>query len=141
MLTKFIGEVKDMSTAVNDIGISRIGQIAINAKDVERAAAFYQDKLGLKLLFKAPGGLAFFDCGGVRLMLDKAEKPEFDHPSSILYFAVSDIQAAYGKLKESDVRFEDEPHMIAKMPAHDLWMTFFRDSEGNLLALMSEVAR
>jgi methylmalonyl-CoA/ethylmalonyl-CoA epimerase len=141
MLTKFIGEVKDMSTTVNDIGISRIGQIAINAKDVERAAAFYQDKLGLKLLFKAPGGLAFFDCGGVRLMLDRAEKPEFDHPSSILYFAVPDIQAAYGKLKESGVRFEDEPHMIAKMPTHDLWMTFFRDSEDNLLALMSEVSR
>jgi len=77
----------------------------------------------------------------VRLMLDRAEKPEFDHPSSVLYFAVPDIQAAYGKLKESGVHFEDEPHMIARMPAHDLWMTFFRDSEANLLALMSEVAR
>lgn len=130
-----------MSITANDIGISRIGQIAVNAKDVERATTFYQEKLGLKLLFKAPGGLAFFDCGGVRLMLDKAEKAEHDHPSSILYFLVPDIQAAYGKLKESDVRFEDEPHMIAKMPTHDLWMTFFRDSEENLLALMSEVAR
>ena len=120
-------------------GITRLGQIAINTKDVERAAAFYQDKLGLKLLFKAPPGLAFFDCGGVRLMLSRPEKPEFDHPNSVLYFAVPDIQAAYGKLKESGVRFEDEPHLIARMPAHDLWMTFFRDSEGNLLALMSEV--
>ncbi len=129
-----------MSTTVNDLGISRIGQIAINAKDVERAAAFYQDKLGLKLLFKALAGLAFFDCGGVRLMLSKAEKPEFDHPSSILYFAVPDIRTAYDKMKESAVQFEDEPHMIAKMPTHDLWMTFFRDSEGNLLALMSEIA-
>jgi len=55
-------------------------------------------------------------------------------------FSVPDIHAAYGKLKESGVPFEDEPHMIAKMPTHDLWMTFFRDSEGNLLALMSEVA-
>ncbi|MGB8988254.1 MAG: VOC family protein [Candidatus Sulfotelmatobacter sp.] len=123
------------------IGVTRIGQIAINAKDVERAAAFYENVLGLKLLFKAPPGLAFFDCGGVRLMLDRAEKPEFDHPSSVLYFAVPDIQSAYGKLKESGAHFEDEPHLIAKMPTHDLWMTFFRDSEGNLLALMSEVAR
>jgi catechol 2,3-dioxygenase-like lactoylglutathione lyase family enzyme len=130
-----------MGTIAAGIGITRLGQIAINAKDVERAAAFYRDKLGLKLLFKAPAGLAFFDCGGVRLMLDRAEKPEFDHPSSVLYFAVPDIQAAYGKLKEEGVQFEDEPHMIAKMPTHDLWMTFFRDSEGNLLALMSEVAR
>jgi methylmalonyl-CoA/ethylmalonyl-CoA epimerase len=130
-----------MEVLATGIGITRIGQIAVNAKDVNRAAAFYQDVLGLKLLFRAPGGLAFFDCGGVRLMLDRAEKPEFDHPSSILYFAVPDIQVAHGKLKESGVRFEDEPHLIARMPAHDLWMTFFRDSEENLLALMSEVAR
>jgi methylmalonyl-CoA/ethylmalonyl-CoA epimerase len=130
-----------MSTPAPGIGISRLGQIAINAKDVERAARFYQDVLGLKLLFKAPPGLAFFDCGGVRLMLDRAEKPEFDHLGSVLYFAVPDIQSAYGKLKENSVHFEDEPHMIAKMPTHDLWMTFFRDSEGNLLALMSEVPR
>ncbi len=72
-----------MSATALEIGITRLGQIAINAKDVERAAAFYQDKLGLKLLFKAPPGLAFFDCGGVRLMLSGAEKPEFDHPSSV----------------------------------------------------------
>lgn len=123
------------------IGITRLSQIAVNAKNVDRAAAFYQDILGLKLLFKAPPGLAFFDCGGVRLMLDRAEKPEFDHLSSILYFSVPDIQAAFTKLKESSVRFEDEPHVIARMPAHDLWMTFFRDSEENLMALVSEVAR
>ena len=130
-----------MPATVSGIGITHLGQIAINAKDVERAAAFYQDVLGLRLLFKAPPGLAFFDCGGVRLMLDRAEKPEFDHLSSVLYFAVPDIQAAYRKLKESGVRFEDEPHLIAKMPTHDLWMTFFRDSEENLMALMSEVTR
>jgi methylmalonyl-CoA/ethylmalonyl-CoA epimerase len=130
-----------IATATTGIGITGLGQIAINAKDVERAAAFYQDKLGLKLLFKAPPALAFFDCGGVRLMLDRAEKPEFDHPSSVLYFSVPDIHAAFGRLKESGVRFEDEPHVIAKMATHDLWMTFFRDTEGNMLALMSEVAR
>jgi methylmalonyl-CoA/ethylmalonyl-CoA epimerase len=128
-------------TSAMGIGITRLGQIAVNTKDVERAAAFYEDKLGLSLLFKAPPGLAFFDCGGVRLMLSAAEKPEFDHPSSVLYFAVPDIQGAYARMKESGVHFEDDPHLIAKMPAHDLWMTFFRDSEGNLLALMSEVAR
>jgi methylmalonyl-CoA/ethylmalonyl-CoA epimerase len=141
MLTNVIVEVKDMSATATGIGITRLGQIGINAKDVERAAAFYQDNLGLTLLFKALPGMAFFDCGGVRLMLDRAEKPEFDHPSSVLYFAVPDIHAAYGRLKETGVQFEDEPHLIAKMPSHDLWMTFFRDSEGNLLALMSEVAR
>src|SRR5436190_12253515 len=119
--------------------ITRLGQIAINVHDIERATAFYQDILGLKLLFTAPPGLAFLDCGGVRLMLSRPEKPEFDHPSSVLYFAVPDIHAAHAKMKESGVRFEDEPHLIARMPAHDLWMTFFRDSENNLMGLMSEV--
>ena len=119
-------------------GITRLGQVAINVHDVARATAFYRDKLGLPLLFTA-GNLAFFDCGGVRLMLDRAEKPEFDHPSSILYFAVPDIQAAHQRMGDSGVEFEDAPHMIARMPDHELWMTFFRDSERNLLALMSEV--
>jgi methylmalonyl-CoA/ethylmalonyl-CoA epimerase len=130
-----------MHTVATGIGISRVGQIAINAHDVERAAAFYQDALGLQLLFKAGPGLAFFDCGGVRLMLTRPEKPEFDHPSSILYFAVADIHAAHEKMQGNGVRFEDEPHLLAKMPDHDLWMVFFRDSEGNLMGLMSEVKR
>jgi len=127
--------------AAPGIGISRLGQVQVRTHDMERAAAFYQNVLGLKLLFKAPPALAFFDCGGVRLMLDRPEKPEFDHASSILYFAVPDIQAAHARMKESGARFEDEPHMIARMPDHDLWMTFFRDTEDNLLALMSEVKR
>jgi methylmalonyl-CoA/ethylmalonyl-CoA epimerase len=130
-----------MMEVASGVGISRLGQIQIRAHDVERAAAFYENVLGLKLLFKAPPGLAFFDCGGVRLMLDRPEKQEFDHPSSILYFAVTNIQTACAKMKDKDVKFEDEPHIIAKMPDHDLWMTFFRDSEDNLLALMSEVKR
>jgi methylmalonyl-CoA/ethylmalonyl-CoA epimerase len=128
-----------MDTATPGIGISRIGQIAINVHDLKRATAFYRDTLGLRLLFTA-GKLAFFDCGGVRLMLDTPEKPGFDHPSSILYFAVTDIKAAHQQMVAQGVRFEDEPHVIARMPDHDLWMTFFRDSEQNLLALMSEVA-
>jgi methylmalonyl-CoA/ethylmalonyl-CoA epimerase len=123
-----------------NIGISGIGQIAINAHDLDRATAFYRDKLGLPLLFTA-GKMAFFGCGAVRLMLDVAEKLEFDHPSSILYFSVPDIAAAHRQMLASGVRFEDEPHVIAKMPDHDLWMTFFRDSEKNLLALMSEAPR
>ena len=122
-------------------GITRLGQVQIGTHDVERAAEFYEKTLGLKLLFKAPPRLGFFDCGGVRLMLDCPEKPEFQHASSILYFAVPDIQAAHARMKEKGVRFEDEPHVIARMPDHDLWMTFFRDTEDNLLALMSEVQR
>lgn len=131
-----------MSAAVASLpGITRLGQIQIRTHDVERAANFYEKVLGLKLLFKAPPGLAFFDCGGVRLLLDRPEKPEFDHASSILYFAVPDIQAAHTGLKSQGVRFADEPHLIARMPDHDLWMNFFYDTEENVLALMSEVKR
>lgn len=129
-----------MNAATATLGITGVGQIAITVKDIERATAFYRDKLGLPLLFTA-GKLAFFNCGGVRLMLDIPEKPEFDHPSSILYFSVPDINSAHRQLRDSGVRFEDEPHVIARMPDHDLWMTFFRDSENNVLALMSEVPR
>jgi methylmalonyl-CoA/ethylmalonyl-CoA epimerase len=128
-------------TAVQDnVAITRLGQIAINVHDPERATAFYRDVLGLPLLFTA-GSLSFFDCGGVRLMLSRAEKPELDHPSSILYFSVPDIAAAHRKLRDGGARMEDDPHLVAKMPDHDLWMTFFYDSENNLLGLMSEVRR
>jgi predicted enzyme related to lactoylglutathione lyase len=119
-------------------GLSTIGQIAMNARDVERAVTFYRDTLGMKFLFKAPPSLAFFDCGGIRLMLGRAEKPEFDHPGSVLYFKVEDIEAAHRTLTDRGVVFTDPPHFIAKMPDHELWMAFFRDSEGNLLALMCE---
>ena len=129
-----------MSTPSLSIGITRLGQISVNVHEQDRAVAFYRDILGLPLLFST-GHLSFFNCGGVRLMLTPPEKPEFDHPGSILYFVVPDIEGAYRQLTAKDVKFEDKPHVIAKSPDHDLWMTFFRDSEGNLLALMSEVKR
>jgi methylmalonyl-CoA/ethylmalonyl-CoA epimerase len=129
-----------MSASATGVGIARLGQVAINAQDVERATAFYRDVLGLRFLFAA-GQLAFFDCGGVRLMLDKAENPEFVHPSSILYFSVPDIQAAHGRLVDAGVTIVTEPSVIAKMPDHDLWISFFRDTEGNVMALMSEARR
>lgn len=118
--------------------LTRIGQIAINVHEVERATAFYRDVLALPHLFRA-GHLSFFNCDGVRLMLSPPEKPEFDHPASILYFQVGDLQAAFQRIKSAGAKFEDEPHLVARMPTHELWMTFFHDTEGNLLALMSEV--
>ena len=110
----------------------------MNAKDVDRATAFYRDILQLPFLFRF-GDLSFFNCNGIRLMVGKAEKSEFDHPGSVIYFKVLDIQAIYAELRQLDVSFEGEPHLIARMPDHELWMAFFRDSEGNTLALMSEV--
>ena len=125
-------------TPATAFGLSQIGQIAVNVHDTGRAVAFYRDQLGMKLLFTA-GQLAFFDAGGVRLMLTQPEKPEFDHPASILYFKVPDIKRAHATLSQRGVKFEDSPHMIARMPDHELWMTFFRDSENNLLGLMCEI--
>ena len=115
----------------------QIGQISMNAHDVDRATAFYRDAVGLTPLFRA-GELSFFDCGGVRLMLSKPERPEFDHPGSVLYFKSDDIDASYRALMGRGVSFLRAPHLIAKMPDHELWMAFFNDSEGNTLALMTE---
>ena len=133
-----------MSTAAmnpqENTALSRIGQIAINAHDVDRATAFYRDVLGLPHLFRA-GQLSFFDCGGVRLMLDKPEKPEFDHQSSILYFQVDDIHAAHETMLAKGVEFEQKPHFVANMGKYDLWIGFFHDSEGNNHAIMAEVAK
>ena len=129
-----------MSATSSNLGIQNIGQISIIVHDLARATAFYRDVLGLPLLFTVPN-LAFFDCGGVRLMLGPAETPEFDHPSSILYFRVPDLHAAYQKLVERGAQIFAPPRLIAPMPTYDLWMAAFRDSEGNIHQLMSEVPR
>ncbi len=121
--------------------LSQIGQIAVSIKDVERATAFYRDRLGMQHLFSAPPGLSFFDCSGVRVMLSRPEGPEQGQGNSILYFRVPDIQQAYRVLQDQGVRFHDAPHLIAKMDAYDLWMAFFYDSEDNMMAVMSEVPR
>ncbi|MDE0855031.1 MAG: VOC family protein [Nevskia sp.] len=122
------------------LGISRLGQIAIPARDLARAEAFYKDVLGLPHLFSANGMLAFFDCGGTRLMLDTSlVKDGAPRHSSILYFLVPDIGAAFGSLERQGVKVVDAPHLIARMPDHELWMGFFEDSEGNTLSLMAEV--
>lgn len=128
-------------SAATDFGLSAIGQIAVNAHDLERATAFYRDKLGMKLLFVVPPRMSFFDCAGIRLMLSLPDRPEFDHASSIIYFNVEDLQLAVATLKERGVQFEEEPEFVADMGTYDLWMASFRDSENNLLALQSNVAK
>ncbi|HEV2827819.1 MAG TPA: VOC family protein [Pyrinomonadaceae bacterium] len=124
-----------------DFGLSTIEQIAVNAHDIERATAFYRDKLGMKHLFSVPPNLAFFDCDGIRLMLSLPAKPVFDHPSSIIYFKVADLQLAHTTLSERGVQFDEGPTFVADMGTYDLWLASFRDSENNILALMSNVPR
>lgn len=118
-------------------GITNIGQVALTVKELPRAVAFYRDVLGLNYLFEA-SNLAFFNCGGTRVMLTTAESQESTY-NSIIYYKTENIHKACVALKDRGVPFESEPRMIARMPDHELWMAFLRDSEGNLLALMSEV--
>jgi methylmalonyl-CoA/ethylmalonyl-CoA epimerase len=125
-------------THTNSLGLSQIGQIAIPVRDVARAETYYRDQLGMQHLFTM-NGLAFFDCQGVRLMLSVPEPGRADHSASTLYFKVDDLQTAYTTLSARGVRFEDEPHLIARMDTYDLWMAFY--SEDNLMAIMGEVVR
>ena len=122
-------------------GLSRIGQIAMIVHDLPRAVAFYRDVLGMRFLFEAPPKMAFFDCTGIRLMLSLPETAEFDHPGSIIYYTVEDIQAAAAVLESRGVALDSPPHVVARLPHADLWMTFFRDPDSNVLAVMSDVTR
>ena len=120
------------------IKLSRIGQIAVNVRDVKRAIAFYRDVLGMEFLFEVPQ-MGFFDCDGIRLMLAESESPEFDHPASIIYYGVDDIQQVFDTLSQVGVVFTSPPRKIATVGEYDLWMAFFKDMDNNVLGLMSEV--
>ena len=120
--------------------LQRVGQIAIPVQDLHRAIDFYRVKLGLPYLFTA-GTLAFFDCGGVRLMLTLPEGTQEIQHGAVIYYAVNDIHTAYHTLVDRGVHFDDAPHSIAEMDTYDLWMAFLRDSEHNLIGIMGEIAR
>lgn len=122
-------------------GIRAVGQIAIAVKDRERAKAFYRDTLGLAHLFDAPPGLTFFQCGGVRLLIEVPADTAHRHPASVLYYQVPDLDGAHAALAAKGVAVVQKPHLIAPMPDHDLWMGFYRDSEDNVFALMAEKPR
>jgi catechol 2,3-dioxygenase-like lactoylglutathione lyase family enzyme len=121
------------------VGLEGIAQIAFTVANLEEAKAFYQDALGLKFLFDA-GEMAFFQCGEVRLMLGRSEKPS-GCGGTIVYFRVSDLEATARLLEGRGVPFLQKPHLVARMKSHDLWMAFVNDPSGNTLGLMSEVGR
>ena len=121
--------------------LNQVGQIFVNAKDLDRAIAFYRDILGMTFLFQAPPNMAFFQCGDVRIMLGIPDKPELAHPASVIYYKVDDIEKVAEVFKARGVEFVIDPHLVAPMPTYDLWLADFRDSEGNILALMSEVPK
>ena len=125
-----------MSTT--QLSLGPIGQIALTVQDMPAALAFYRDALGIRQLpIPAQASLAFFDCGGIRLMLSLPEG-EFQNPGCVLYFKVPEIHSAFATLQGRGVQFVDQPHLIARLPDHELWLAAFRDPSGNPLAIMAE---
>ena len=129
----------DVGTKRQSVQLNEIGQIALTVRDLERAKNFYQNTLGMKFLFDA-GTMAFFQCGAIRLMIGLSEET-VSSGGTILYFKVEDIEKVHRVLVDRGVEFVQAPHLIARMPSHDLWMAFLKDTEGNTLGMMSEVAR
>ena len=118
--------------------IDNLGQIALTVRDIQRSVAFYRDTLGLRFLFAPGPALAFLAIGDVRLMLSAPEGELAPGSSTVLYLRVADIDAEHALLTSRGVTFIDAPHLVARMPDHELWMCFFRDPDGHLLALMCE---
>lgn len=119
--------------------ITGVHQIAIAVKDIEAAVTYYRDVLGLQLLFQAPPGLAFFQCGQTRLMLSAV--PETDPLRRVvLYYAVADIQAAVEGIRQRGGVIKQEPQKIARVENRDVWLAVTEDPDGHVVGLMSEVA-
>ena len=118
-----------------------IGQLMIPIDDFDRGVAFYRDILGLNFLFAAPPQMAFFVCGGVRLLVGVLPPGQPPQRGSAIYFQVSDIHAEHAELKDRGVTFLAAPHLVNRTPKSELWLAEFTDIDGNHLALMSEVAR
>ena len=117
--------------------IQKLGQVALPVRDLNRAIAFYRDVLGLPFIW-GNSNLAFFQMHETRLLLERPEAPEFDHPGSVLYFEVADIDEAVRHLKDRGLAFDDASHHIGDLGEVAVWMTFFHDTEGNVLALQCE---
>jgi methylmalonyl-CoA/ethylmalonyl-CoA epimerase len=128
-----------VSEPQNEVGLQDIAQIAFSVPNLAEAKVFYQDVLELKFLFGA-GTMAFFQCGSVRLMIGEAEKPTLSE-GTIVYFRVADLKTTAHLLESRGISFVQQPHLVARMKSHDLWMAFLKDPAGNTLGLMSEVAR
>ena len=125
-----------MTPTTQSFGLSSIGQIFVRARDLDRAVRFYRDTLGMPFLFQAPPQMAFFQCGPTTLMLGIPSAPEVDHPASLVYYLVPDIASAHTTLRDRGVTFISEPHLVHRAADYELWLADFRDSEGNVLALM-----
>jgi len=124
-----------------DLGLGRIGQIAQSAADIEASIKFYTEVLGLRLVLRPQPGMAFFDCAGQYLLLEKAHDGQHYGPGSVLYFNVPDLAVAVRELETRGATFKHKPHRIAQMPTYDLWMAFLEDPDKHLLALQMQAPK
>lgn len=120
--------------------LTGVVQIAIPAKDIERATAFYRDTFGLTMLMNGPN-MAFLDCGGIRVYLDANAESAGAGANPFVYFRVANIDRSHLSFKDSGVTIHQPPHIIASLPGHDVWLMWVRDSESNLLGIMEERPR
>ena len=127
----------EMTAETQTVHFDKIGQIALTVTDITRSKDFYQNTLGMNFLFDA-GSMAFFQCGDVRFMIGTSEDSS-PRGGTLLYFKVPDIQQTCEFLKEKGVVFHQRPHLVAKMPSHELWLAFIKDPDDNILGIMSEV--
>ena len=118
---------------------AKIAQLLIPVADFDKGVAFYRDTLGIPFLFAAPPQMAFFDCGGVRLLVGVMPAGQKAQRGSAIYFHVDDIRTVFASLKDKGVAFGAEPHVVNRTPKSELWLAEFNDPDGNQLALMSEV--
>lgn len=123
--------------SLTPVQLDVIGQIAITVSDLARSKDFYQNTLGIRFLFDA-GPMSFLQCGSIRLALGTSTNPPAPG-GTILYFRVVDIRQTYASLVAKGVKFMQEPHPIARMPDHDLWLAFLLDPDKNPIGLMSEM--
>lgn len=124
--------------AAVDLSSATIGQLLIPVENLERAIMFYRDTLGLRFLFSAPPQMSFFQAGDVRLLVGVPESDTDRHRGSAIYFRVPDIHAAFTTLSERGVTFGAPPHLVHRAPTSELWLSDFKDPDGNQLVLMSE---
>lgn len=122
----------------HEVNINSIGQVAIAITHYDDSLHFYHNVLGLELLFEAQHGLAFLQCGDIRLMLTTLQGDQSDHRTSVIYYKVDDLEQTVALLKNQKVAIEQEAQHVASMKDHELWVAFIRDPDDNLIGLMAE---
>jgi len=121
-----------------DLSKASVAQIMIPVTNLERAVGFYRDTLGLPFLFTAPPQMAFFQVGGVRLLVGVLPADQPAQRGGGIYFQVADIQAVFETLTARGVEFRASPHVVHRTAEIELWLAEFRDPDGNQLALMGQ---